>query len=220
MDTQILVEGPEKGPDKGFLTKLIAQKSLLTGNVFEIDTQEKFHPEDKNCSIEEVLKYLSNIHKNRHITNKEIRIKNLLIIVDADQNVGERFKKIVSILKKNSIYFSIPSRAGEVKKEEGKINVGVFLFPNNHNKGSLESLIWNCLDGGLAIKKSCIENYINCLKKNSIDDGMTVNNVEKAKVRIMAATPKPHRAVDSLINLIDFQSETLEGLTRFLREVS
>ncbi len=220
MDTLILVESTAGGSDKKLIEKLIESDPLLNDFSYKIITQDQKNSENKKYvgSIDEVLKYLKiGLPKEREITLREIN--NLLIIVDADENAGDRFKEIIKALKTNNSVFSIPDKLGSIKKDEGKISTGVFLFPNNKDCGSLESLVWNCSEN-CESKKECVENYLACLRDKKIDDKMTANNKAKAKIRIMAATPKPDNYVEHLIELIDFNSESLKELSNFLKEAN
>jgi len=219
MDTLILVESTANGSDKKLIKKLIDDKSLLSGFSYKIRTQDQKNSEHKKYvgSINEVLEDLKiGLPKEREITSHEI--ENLLIIVDADENAENRFKEIVKVLKINNSDFSIPDKLGLIKKDKGKISTGIFLFPNNKDCGSLESLVWRCLKN-CEIKKKCVENYLVCLHSEKIDDNMTANNESKAKIRIMAATPEPDNYVKHLIELIDFDSKSLEKLVNFLKSV-
>lgn len=220
MDTLILVESTANGSDKKLIEKLIESNPLLNGFNYKIRTQDQKNSEHRKYvgSINEVLEYLKiGLPKEREITLREI--KNLLIIVDADESAEDRFQGIVKALKINNSVFSIPDKLGLIKKDKGKISAGVFLFPNNKDCGSLESLVWNCLEN-CGPKKECIENYLACLRDKKIDGNMTANSKAKAKIRVMAATPEPDNYVKHLIELIDFNSESLKELSKFLKEAN
>ncbi len=214
-ETCILVESKQHGADKRFLDKLIAERGLLLGNNFEIRTQDL---NDKQCSVEGVLdnlKYLS-AGKDEVITTG--KLKNLLLIIDADESASKRFKEIQKIIRNGDI-FALPSKLGKIEKVKNKINFGVYLFPDNKNKGSLESLILSCARAQFANKRECIDQYIGCLSRNGIDNGMTINNVDKSRVRIIGATPDPDNYIQNLLNIVDFNSLKLAPLISFLNGI-
>jgi len=215
MKTRILTESTKGGADKRFIEGLILQRGLFQyGGEYDIYTQDIAREGDTG-SVGQVLEYLKNLPKEPDITSGEI--KNLLIIVDADQNIHKRFNDIRDIIKKNKDIFSLPDELGKIKKEEGKINVGVYLFPDCNVTGALENLILGCNDV-FSDKKNCIEGYLACLDGKKIDSGMTKNQCAKAMVRIMATTPEPDNYVKNLIGLVDFESDSLDKLEAFLKE--
>jgi len=200
----IITESTETGIDKKFLNNLCKQLNL------------KFSIFPKN-NIEGVLSYLEG-KKTAEIYNGSIN--NILIIVDADKNPKKRFQDIVKIIKKDnfSTNYNIPQTLGVVnKKEENKINIGVFLFPNNKDTGSLETLLYDNLNIKSKNKKECAEDYIQCIQNKESE--MTENNISKAKFRILNATPNPDRYIKNVDESIDYNSDNLNTLKDFLKQI-
>ena len=127
--TIIITESTDGGVDKKLLSKLIKQK--ISDSFFN---SIKFNP---SGSIFNVIKELKTGLKQSEFVNGNV--KNLLIIVDADENPENRFKELKKSLSENSNKnFNIPNKLNEIKQENNrKVNVGIFLFPNCKNKDEI-----------------------------------------------------------------------------------
>lgn len=205
--TVIVCESSINGTDKKFIENLIIKNALLPADTFFIDPKGE---------IEIVKGFLKLTFPNQpYIFSKET--KNVLIIVDADENPAKRFKEISACLDKQK--FSVQkSFHSSIPKTKTKINVGIYLFPDNANKGSLETLLLKGLNHTHLYKKlQCIENYINCL--GSKDGRITVNNKSKAMFRIFMSTPNPDRYVSSIINSVNFNSSKFKSLKKFIKQI-
>lgn len=89
--------------------------------------------------IENKLKLVST--KIRLPMNKSTN-HTILIFADADNDVNVNFNKIVGFLKKFDLPY--PLNAGEFASKDN-ITLGVFLFPNNKDRGEVETLMYDAL---------------------------------------------------------------------------
>ncbi len=212
--TIIITESTEKGVDKKLLSELIKCKisdSFLNSVKFIWSG---------SGSISDVYKELRTGLKEAEFINGNV--KNLLIIVDADENIENRFEEIKrSLLKNSNKNFNFPDKLNEIRKEDNKkINVGIFLFPDCKNKGSLETLCLKALKHDKKDEKlDCVKNYFDCLQGRGIDISKeTKNNKSKSKFRVFMATPNPDRYIDSVINYIDLESDVFNEVVDFIRK--
>lgn len=68
------------------------------------------------------------------------------VVLDADENLSDRWKSIYNILKKSGKYKDIPKTCDKdgtiiFPIEDDDIKVGVWLMPNNNDKGMLEDFV-------------------------------------------------------------------------------
>ncbi|MFZ2969551.1 MAG: DUF3226 domain-containing protein [Minisyncoccia bacterium] len=213
--TIIITESTENGVDKKLLSELI--KCKISDSFLK---SVKFISSGSG-SISDVRKELRTGLREAEFINGNV--KNLLIIVDADENIENRFEELKkSLLKNSNKSFNFPDKLNIIdKKNPEKINVGIFLFPDCKNKGSLETL---CLEALKHDKKDekldCVKNYFDCLQGRGIDiNKETENNKSKSKFRVFMATPNPDHYVDSVIDYIDLKSDVFNGVVDFIRKV-
>lgn len=208
--TVLVCESTEKGTDKRLIEKLIINHSLLPNDTFCIETRQ---PGD----IKTIIGFIKlTLKVQQYIVSKET--KNVLVIVDADEHPERRFQEIKTSFD-TQIFEVQESIGAQFPRDNTKINVGIFLLPDNSHKGSLETLGLKVLHHDyLTSKLGCIDSYMQSL--GSIDGDITENNKSKAKFRIFIATPKPDRYVDSIIDSIDFNSAEFDNLKDFIRQVN
>ena len=211
--TIIITESTDNGVDKKLLSELIKYKisdSFLNS--------VKFKP---SLDIFIFQKSLETGLQEKEFRNGEV--KDLLIIVDADQNPKNRFEELKkSLLENSNKNFNLPEKLNEIgKKDSKKINVGIFLFPDCENKGSLETLCLEALKHDKREEKlGCVKNYFDCLKNKEIDvNEKTEDNKSKSKFRVFIATPNPDRYVDSAIDYINLESDVFNKLVEFIKKV-
>lgn len=207
--TVLVCESTEKGTDKRLIEKLIINHSLLPNDTFCIETRQ---PGD----IKTIIRFLkSTLSVQPYIISKET--KNILVIVDADEHPEQRFQEIKTCF--DSQIFEVQESIGaQFPRDNTKINVGIYLLPDNSHKGSLETLGLKVLyHDHLTSKLGCINYYMESL--GNIDGHITENNKSKAKFRIFMATPRPDRYVDSIIDSIDFNSAEFNNLKDFIKQV-
>lgn len=68
------------------------------------------------------------------------------VVLDADTDLNKRWKEVCDILKESGKYDNIPATCDKkgtiiLPREEDDIKVGVWLMPNNNNKGMLEDFV-------------------------------------------------------------------------------
>ncbi len=211
--TIIITESSKDGVDKRLLSGLI--KCKISDSFLNL---VEFNP---SGSISDVLKKLETGLRERKFINRNV--ENLLIIVDADENPENRFKELKKSLSKNSNKnFNLPDKLNEVNKEDSKkINVGIFLFPDCENKGSLETLCLEALKHDKREEKlDCVKKYFDCLESKKIETNKaTENNKSKSKFRVFMATPDPDCYVDSIIDYIDLESNVFNKVADFIKKV-
>ena len=107
------------------------------------------------------------------------------IIQDADKNANNTFQSVVTLLSKHNQ--PIPKEHGEFKSNE-IVKTGVFIMPDNQNKGMLEDLCLKTVSNHPNIE--CVNQYLDCLKNNkslSIKNSKYPKNLSKAKVHTFLA---------------------------------
>ena len=210
-DIAIFVESSPKGTDRKFLEELI-QKRISQALLERIKWEHS-----KDGSVKGVIQELSTRMKDSEY--KGGNIKTVLIIVDADEKIEQRFQDIQQALEeRQDKCFSLPQQLGVIAQDK-QIKVGVFLFPDNQKSGSLETLCLKALNQKQReAKLDCVEQYFACLRSKSIDP-QTENNAAKAKFRILLATPDPDRYVKSIVTHLDYSSSEFDLLVNFLKQV-
>ncbi len=107
-------------------------------------------------------------------------VKSYGIIRDADKNANNTFQSVVTLLSKHN--HPIPEKRGEFKSNK-IVKTGVFIMPDNQNKGMLEDLCLKIVSSHPNIK--CVNQYLDCLKNNKslqIKNSKYSKNLSKAKV--------------------------------------
>ncbi|MEA1936593.1 MAG: DUF3226 domain-containing protein [Patescibacteria group bacterium] len=143
-------------------------------------------------------------------------LRYLLVIVDADEeNIEKRFEEIKNKFNKNK--FNIPIKIGSIDcNDSEKINLGIFLLPNNKDKGSMDTLVYSALKNSSEKFKSCVKLHRECFKKNGLKKG-TENQEDKFNLRsIMAGLIYKN---ERQTKFIDFGNRNFEDLKKFLRQV-
>ena len=199
---KIIVEGRKGNLDYQViekLTKKFAKKYKLDINI------------EPSGSYSEVYKFLETLAKLSR-TN----LKYLLIIVDADEeSIEERFKEIKSKFIENN--FNVPIKLGDINYDDPKkINLGIFLLPDNKNKGSMDTLVYSALEKNTEKFKDCVKLYRECFKKNGLLKG-TESQKDKFGLRsIMAGLIYKNERQTKFIN---FENKNFEALKKFLGQV-
>lgn len=206
--TILICESTKTGTDKRLLEKLITKHGLLANNSYKIETK----PPGSIVDVKEFLK--NTLSKQAYVVSKEA--KNILVLVDADEDPARRFLEIKNCFDMQ-IFEVQRSLNSTLPQTANKIDVGIYLFPDRQNVGSLETLCLKTLrHDNLNRKLSCVDKYITCISE--ADRNMTENNKSKSKFRIFMATPDPDRYVDSIINHIDSDSPGFNLLKNFIQQ--
>ena len=169
----IVVEGIK---DKRACDEIIKVNSIMAQDEYYIHECKGY-----SC-VEDYLK--KGINREKFITSGIA--EKVFVLVDADENPSKRYKDVLNCLNKE--YFNKPSKLGIYsKKQNEKINVGIYLCPNNKDQVAFESLLLDSLkNGGNKLFLECINKYFNCIKIFS--DKLTRNNIDKRKFRIYIDT--------------------------------
>ena len=214
--TLVICESTKSGADAKIILSLISVGNLLpTG--YEIRTTEDKNLR-KNGSIEDVKDFITNGLSDYSIG----KFKNVLIIGDADNKLTKRFNEIKKCFNGQHQHFELPqSKSDTLPNSQNKINVNIYLLPNNKDKGGLETLCLKALKSKKWQEKlSCVKFYMSCLSRKRIDPGLTENNKDKAKFRVYHATPNPDGYVHDLLNAIDIDSASFDDLKAFIRQAN
>lgn len=134
------------------------------------------------------------------------------IIRDADENFGSAFESIKNVLKKMGI--RVPDRPGQFSDAIPK--VGIFIMPDNANKGMLENLCLNTVKDDKAIE--CVDQFIDCAKKLKKQP----KNVAKTKTQAyLALMPEIANSVGrgAQKGYWNFNSVKLKPLINFLTQL-
>lgn len=205
----ILCESTDRGTDKKFLNRLINESNIsyTEDSIYTLADTAK----GKTGSVNDVIDYIKNgLPVLQNITQRKNEF--VLVIIDADDNPNERFKEIISAF--NPDIFAVPTHPGTLAAPQSdKIRTGIFLFPDNENAGSIETLLLQTLDKS---KLNCSENYLNCVEKLE-KTNMSQNNRSKSQFRVFMATPNPDRYIDNIIEQVDFTSQVFADLIFFLK---
>jgi hypothetical protein len=225
MKTFIIVESTDNGSDKALVKSILENMGFDLNNFYIKSTANANKRTTGN--VKDVIKYIkTQICRETSDLYKWEEIKNILIIVDADENIEDRFKEIIEALNNNESKnnFNIPSQIGIINKDDAnKINIGIYLMPDCMSAGSLETL---CLQALVPKEKGkledCVEKYFYCLGQNGYlkttgGQDMTENNKSKSKFRVCMATPNPDAYISSIKENIDFKSGAFDKLVKFLK---
>ncbi|PWU15894.1 MAG: hypothetical protein C5B50_14370 [Verrucomicrobia bacterium] len=135
------------------------------------------------------------------------------VVVDADSNAAKIALELSQLLTSLS---GQPVTAGDWTTGEPRI--GLFVTPDGHSSGEIESLVWSAwaLDPANAKSRQCVESYIACMKAagfepRSQDKGLVsallaVRNDEDPRLGPGARTKK----------VFDFSRPEYELLRQFL----
>lgn len=138
---------------------------------------------------------------------------------DADDKIGaEVFKDVCEILENAN--YAEPSSFG--KFTDGGISspkVGVFVMPDENEKGELEDVLFKTISDDDYIK-NCVSQYIKCVKNSGIE----LKKIAKARLYAWLACQNSshplHLSKAAGQGLFDFNHECLNALSQFLNDLS
>jgi hypothetical protein len=216
----IIVEG---GTDQDIIKKIISENNLFDS------TKVHFEPKNRGKGgINSVYEYIENLSVESIVTKMEL--DKILIIIDSDEeNPSDRFIKITRRLKKQEKELKkykinkIPEKPGLIYRLGNNVGIGVFLVPNNEDKGSIETLCLKALKNKKLDNKKlgkffdCIENYIKCVKIGKIlKENITENQVDKRKFRIFIHTIEPDCYNPTIDKEVDYKNSVFDVLKEFI----
>lgn len=140
------------------------------------------------------------------------KIRSLGITADANGDPNAKFQSIGDILRNENL--PVPKSVLEVSGN-GNIKVIVMILPGN-GKGMLEDLLLKSVENDLAMP--CVEEYIECLKKNNILPKKT----SKVKVQTFLASrekPGTNIGIAAKAGYWPFDSIVFEDTKTFLKKI-
>jgi hypothetical protein len=158
--------------------------------------------------------------KSIRLNSGHVKLKKLLLIADANSIGAEgRFRDIIQHLSKDE--FTIPGSLGVLSSSElGKIQCGVYLFPDNKSKGTIEDLCLKALNH--PDKIPCINDHIECIRNMSLLE-TDQNDLSKSKFHIYMSTgSKPTGSIGGAtqVHELNLKSSVFDGLVNFLHSTS
>ncbi len=143
------------------------------------------------------------------------KVEKIAIIRDSDEDAESAFKSIKNIIKSNNL---IPPE--NIKSfSTGTPKVGIYIMPDNENKGMLEDLCLKTIKEDTAF--TCLESFFSCIIDNlDNDDKKSFNiHIAKRKAQVYLSTKKV--LVNSIglaakKNYWDFKSSALDDLKEFI----
>ncbi len=131
-DAQLVVEGKH---DKHVIWALCKRH----------DVEETFSVETPDEEDGGVTKLLSSIPVRLKIP----RLRALGIVLDADQNIADRWEAVKSLLEASGYTVpDQPSRNGTIVTDLGKPKIGIWIMPNNYLPGMLEDFVASLIPAG------------------------------------------------------------------------
>lgn len=131
-----------------------------------------------SCSFN--IKECGGIDQVKDATGAELtgsqQLESLGLVVDADdQPIQERWQAVSGLLKPYGFNLpSIPSKSGTITENNGK-KVGIWIMPNNWDKGALEDFLLRLADPD---GRDAATAYV----KNSMDSGVArLNSIHQSK---------------------------------------
>jgi len=213
-ENTILVEGDD---DRAIIDKLCKKRKITIPNQTILVPNE--FSEKIGGGFRGILKTIEEFHLN----SSYHKVKKLLILCDANnEGASKRFSRIKKCLKEQkNIHFSIPKTLGTLSPlRPNTVSVGIFIFPNNKDKGTLETL---CLKTLKEQKRLQMANYyLQALRKNNLLK--TPNHrLDKARLHAyLAASKEPNIHIRGALKNqeIDLNSNHYDQLVNFLRSLT
>jgi len=149
----------------------------------------------------------------KSLSGFEEQVKVIGILRDADSNGPSAFQSVCSALRNNC--FAVPER--EMTFTNSVPAIAVKILPNAADEGKLETLLLKSVKNDPAM--CCVNKFIECLKKNSIDFG----DEEKTTVHAFLSTrKKPYKLIGTAAQCRYWNFECVEfsELKKFLISIS
>jgi hypothetical protein len=138
----------------------------------------------------------------------------IAFVRDADDSCRSAFESIKGILEKNSLL--PPGKPG--KFSQGNPKVGIFIMPDNKNRGMLEDLCLETVKDEEGME--CVNRFIDCV--NQLENPPKNKDIAKAKAQaFLAIMPEivDKVGLGAKKGYWDFDSATLEPLKEFFSEL-
>jgi hypothetical protein len=194
-DKVILTEGDD---DKQFLEQLCDYLKLIDKPQIVISK-----------GTPQILSYIGVLKKTTGFS----RIKKLAIIRDADDDLQAAFESIRNALTRTEL--PPPNSPGEFTDTSPQI--GVFIFPNNADGGTIESLCLSTVEKDPAFR--CVKSFTDCVE--SLNE--RPKNLAKSQALVFLAT-KPkfcnNPGLGAAKGYWDFASTKMNPLKNFMKHLA
>lgn len=191
----LIVEGKD---EVDFFTKLLDKNGLLN----QVDIRDAKGKDNFKNIIPALIK-----------TTGFNKVEAMAIIRDADKNVEDAFKSIRDILKRENLIY--PYKPGLYSTTK-KLKIGIFILPDNKNKGMLEDLLLITVKNHEAM--NCVDEFIKCTNKLK----NSPKNISKSKIQsFLAAMPENANSIGigAQKDYWDLNSKALKPLISFLKNL-
>jgi hypothetical protein len=211
---------PRNFPIDGDLMKRVPVPLFFQNNEYSIAVQIA------GGDLKEIRKRLKATLENRDTLLEDV--VGIGITVDADYGNDGAIGKFNQLKKELNSLIKLPENPGQVLKAKPK--TGVFIFPDNRNKGTIENILLKC---GQKVYSSILNGATNfvgsvnlkLLNKNDKLDFKKMSGRDKAKIGCVANILRPGRAVQVSIHDNDWISDPtiiipeVAALKRLLEEL-
>ena len=166
-----------EGQDEWYFFKYFLEKKLNIKDVQLIDIEG----ESKFLAKLKLLKLSPNFDK----------VKKIGFVRDADDDLQKSFKSIKEAIEKG-LQYKAPTKMNTWQKDEAHdIELGVFLLPNNEEKGMLETLCLRSVADDAIMP--CLDTYFDCMNK-VIPENKRPKNIAKSRVQVFLASRKTYKS--------------------------
>ena len=178
---------------------------------------------EKNIQILDVMgkNNFKNIFKILTLSDGFANIEVLGFIQDADNNKAKSaFDSLSHLLKAEGFCLKTGSIENNIfessHKNFGNKKIGIFIMPNNRDKGALEDLCLLSIDPEMV---NCIDGYINCCSISNKD-----TNISKAKIQSYLAVQEPLRenltlGLAATKGIWQFNHSSFDQIKQFLKKL-
>ena len=153
-------------------------------------------------------------HFKNDVPGYEHSVRALAIVIDAETDAAATFQSVRDALTAANL--PVPSAPGEIA--EGSPRVGVFLVPDNHSAGKIETLCLRSVEGDPSW--SCVSIFFDCVRERA---GQLPANMDKARAQAFLSTrPKPNLPVGLAAHegYWRFENVAFAPLVAFLRSLA
>ena len=202
--------------------------------VLLVEGNNDFHIVCSLCQhygVKENFNIIPHVGVNEAITEFQICLKNpsayrkIGIIVDADNNIDGRWQQLMSILKKGGKYDcdnpGLPSSGLILQpKDEFDSTVGVWVMPDNTNKGMIEDFALNMIEP----TDPLLEKAETTLREIEQDGLQRYKDVHRSKAKIhtyLAWQDEPGKPIGQSITtkILNAESNTAKMFTDWLKRL-
>jgi len=144
------------------------------------------------------------------------KVEKIGLIRDTDKDLQKSFKRIKEAIEKGLQYKAPTNMNSWQKDEEHGIKLGVFLLPNNEEKGMLETLCMQSVADDAIMP--CLNAYFECMDK-VIPENKLPKNIAKARVQAFLASRKTYKSSVGFAaekGYWNFDAECMQEIKSFL----